>query len=196
VPPDEAEVIKKVLAGDRILFGRLVERYQDRVYSLAMRILRDPHLAEDVAQEAFVRAFQRLAQFRGDSAFSTWLYRIAVNTCWEYLRKSSRMVRWDAPGGEEDDGARLVVGTALSVEERAVKAEQKALLWRAVEKLPDDYRVAVVLRYVDDLSYQEMAQILGVPVATVGTRLHRARTMLAKMLTGVWPGETDDRALP
>ncbi len=189
MPLDEAEVIKKVLAGDRVLFGRLVERYQDRVYSLAMHVLRDPHLAEDVAQEAFLRAFQRLDQFRGESGFSTWLYRIAVNTCWEYLRKSSRVVPRDAPDGEED-GA-VLVGGLPSVEERAVEAEQKALLWRAVERLPDDYRVAVVLRYVDDLSYQEMARILRVPVATVGSRLHRARMMLAQMLAGIGLGETD-----
>jgi len=195
VPQDEAEIIRRVLAGDRAAFGVLVERYQDRIYSLACHLVRDVHAAEDLAQEAFVRAFQHLDQFRGQSEFSTWLYRITSNVCWGYLRGQGRVIPAGAAGEERDEAVAAAARSGPSVEELAEAEELKNRLWEAIGRLPEVYRTALVLRYVDDLSYAEMARVLGVPVATVGTRLYRARELLARMLDGVFPEATDFRAL-
>jgi RNA polymerase sigma-70 factor (ECF subfamily) len=160
---DEA-LVRRAKAGDREAFGRLVDRFQAPVYRVVRGILSDPADAEDVAQEAFLRAYESLAKFRGESGFFTWLYRIAVN---EALRAKKRrsFTRIDAVAEVE----------APRPETPDEEGPSPAALERLLGQLSDEFRAIVVLRDLEGLSYQEIAETLEIPMGTVESRLFRAR---------------------
>mgnify|MGYP001298322016 CR=1 FL=1 len=185
--------VERCLAGDRAAFGALVERWQDRIYGAVLRMVRDPELARDLAQETFLRAFANLASFRGGAAVGTWLYSIAVNQVRSEMRKRSARkhgapVSLDAlQGGGADDSSRggyEPADAAPDAPARAATREDCALLLAELHRLDDEHREVLVLREFQDLAYDEIASVLDVPVGTVRSRLHRARAELRTRLEG------------
>jgi RNA polymerase sigma-70 factor, ECF subfamily len=171
----DAVAVKRVLAGDLAAFEGIVQRWQGRLVTLAWRFCRDRTMAEDLAQEAFVKAFRSLATFRAESAFSTWLTAIALNTCRSALRGREPMpVLLDARAvSSEPDGHAVL-------QER----HRAETLRHAVLKLPPRYRDALVLYYFEERDLTESARVLGVPTGTLKARLHRARELLKRRLWG------------
>ena len=179
--PPESEIIARAKAGDHEAFRVLVERYQGRAYRLALRIMGDEDLAQDVVQEAFLKAYGSLGRFEGRSKFYTWLYRLVFNLCIDTKRRDRSLgqVEWSeeqaldvapeaaAAGIGDPDGA--------TPSQELERKELRELMTRAIEALPEDARRTLVLREVDGLSYAEIAQSLGVPKGTVMSRLHYAR---------------------
>lgn len=161
--PAEDELLARAGAGEGPAVEELVRRYQDTVYSMALSFTRDPHRAEDLAQEAWIRALRGLPGFRGQARFSTWLYRVIMNT---FLNSREK------PPGQEVE----VADQGLDRVESALAVQQ------AVRALPEEFRAVVVLRYTADLSYKEIAEVLGVPLGTVQSRLKRALERLARAL--------------
>ena len=187
--PPEAELVGRARGGDHAAFRVLVERYQDRVYGLARRILRDPERARDAVQEGFLKAYAGLARFEGRSGFYTWLYRLVFNQCIDMKRRdrSSRHEEWDdevardvAPGA---DIAPLPLGNELADPANAYhRGQLRIALAAAIESLPADARRTLVLREVDGLSYEEIARALHIPKGTVMSRLHYARRRVRETL--------------
>jgi RNA polymerase sigma-70 factor, ECF subfamily len=183
--PTDEELIARVLAGDEYAYGTLVERYRDYVYTIAVRIVGGDEDAEDVAQEAFVRAYRALPRFRGDSKFSSWLYRIATNRALTHLkRRKRRAVTVDIDAGPHVEAHALDDGSAeeRSPEARIRGEEFSRAVREAVAELPEQYRVVVTLFYLEERSYKEVAATLGIPMGTLKTHLHRARALLREVL--------------
>ena len=172
------ELIGRVRRGETRLFAELVHRYQDPVYGMAVRFIRSPAEAEDLAQEAFLRAFRGLEGFKGDSRFSTWLYRITWNLCADWLRRNRKPGR--APLAI-DDAADVADGT-VDIEEGYLAAEERQEVRRALDRLDEKYRSVLMLLYYQKLSYDQIADVLDVPLKTVETRLYRARKLLGESL--------------
>jgi RNA polymerase sigma-70 factor (ECF subfamily) len=187
---DEIELIEQTLAGDRDSFSQLMHRYAGAVYGLAYRMLGNAHDAEDASQEIFMRAYANLGRFDRSRRFSTWLLSIGSNHCVDRLRR--RRINWLTL----DDVAYTVPSTQRGPEGSAVQHEQQAAVQQALEALPENYRLVTALRYWQDLSYQEIADVTGLTESTIKTRLHRARHMLAEKLTelGVDTWETEQVA--
>ncbi len=186
VPQDEAELIARVLAGQRDLFHELVLPYERSVYFAAYSVLRNEHDAEDVAQEAVLKALKNLASFRGEARFGTWLVSIAVNEARAQLRHN-RVLRFqsmDAPAeDEESDFTPAVITDWREVPPEALeRRELRQLLRSALESLPEMYREVLVLRDVQEYNIVETAAILSVSQGVVKTRLLRARLMMQKIL--------------
>ncbi len=173
----DKELVRRVQKGDRYAFDLLFRRYQHKILNLVSRYLKDPQDVEDVTQEAFIKAFRALPRFRGESAFYTWLYRIAINTAKNHLVARGRR----PPGVDVDmEDAEIMDGAdALRVSEspEAVleRDELSAAIDVAISQLPDDLRSAVTLREFDGLSYEQIAHIMDCPVGTVRSRIFRAR---------------------
>lgn len=198
--PDDVEVISAVLKGNTDAFGVLVRRYQKRVYNLALRYCGDRQEAEDLAQEVFLRIFRALNTFRGDSLFSTWLYRIATNVCLDALRRQKNRPEpvLDQPL-ETDSGEleRELVSPEPGPVHQVEAAELAAMIRQEVARLREPYRSTIVLRDLEDLTYDEIAQILNVSVGTVKSRLHRARSILRERFESLEllsPGNVKHRA--
>jgi len=172
------QLVRRTLAGDREAFGTLVERHRRRAYNLALRMLGREEDARDATQEAFLTAFRKLSSFRGDAAFSTWLHRVTVNACYDLLRRSARAPL--APSG--DDQPQPEPGPPIP--DHAEATADRVDVRRALLGLPPEHRAVLVLHDVQDLPYEEVARILGVPVGTVKSRLHRARVALGRELRG------------
>jgi len=170
----DEEVVCRVRGGEPRLFAELVTRHRDAVYATALRLLGNTADAEDVAQEAFLKAFRGLAGFRGDARFSTWLYRITVNLCADHARRHGRP---DRRTRAIDDAGEIADGRT-DLEAGVLAAEERRAVERAVMDLEDRYRSIVVLHYYQKLSYEEIAAVLDMPLKTVETRLYRARRML------------------
>jgi RNA polymerase sigma-70 factor (ECF subfamily) len=172
------QVVERVLAGEASLFEVIMRRYNQRLYRAARAITRSDSEAEDILQDAYVRAFQHLGQYRGDSAFGAWLTRIAVNEAIGRLRHSKKFEPL-----EDSEGEVLHMSSPdRSPEQNAADSETRALLEQAVERLPDNYRVVYILREVEELSTAETAQVLEATEENVKVRLHRARALLRKQL--------------
>ena len=173
----DKELVRRVQQGDRRAFDLLFSRYQLKILSLVSRYLRDPQDVEDVTQEAFIKAFRALPRFRGDSAFYTWLYRIAINTAKNHLVARSRRppgTDVDVEDAEFMDGAELL-RESESPEAALARDELSQAIDEAIGQLPDDLKSAVTLREFDGLSYEQIAQIMDCPVGTVRSRIFRAR---------------------
>lgn len=174
----EQELIARAQKGDRAAFAALLREHQDEVYTLARRLVGDPHLASDVAQEALIRAWRALPRFRGDARLSTWLYRITVNTAWTHKERAGRHrstsiddhVEVAAPVGPDHPE---VAGEIL---------ELRGRLRLALDRLPDPQREVVVLKDIYGWSHAEIADSMGISVTAAKVRLHRARARLARDL--------------
>lgn len=171
-------LVAKCQQGDKDAFGRLVVETQGRIYNLALSILHDHEEAQDMVQEAYVRAWRALPSFRGESQFSTWLYRIVVNTCLNRRRHLRAQVR--VVDGEETL-QRLQSGEQ-DVLAATVDQERRQSIWSAVGNLATKYRLVITMFYQEQLSYQQIADLLSLPLGTVKAHLNRAREALAKRL--------------
>lgn len=172
----ETELLRRCLGGDNSAFAGIVESYQDRIYSFALRLLRDPQAAEDAAQDAFVKAFRGLASYNFAYPFSSWLFRIAHNACMDALRAGGRTVSMDG-----DDFPDLP-DRAVNVEESAAAALDGERIEALLGSLPPLYSEALLLQYREDMGPAEIARVTGVPEGTVKARLFRGREMIKKML--------------
>ena len=179
---DSADFVSRLRAGDRRAFEELVRTQQHRVYGLALRMLGNASEAEDVAQEAFLRAHRGLAEFWGDARLSTWLYAIVSRLCLNRLAGSERRL---ARHGEETL-ARLVDANP-GPDQALERGELEEALHRAIGELPEERRIVVVLRDVEGLAYEEIAEALELPIGTVRSRLHRARLDLKEKLERFFP---------
>lgn len=178
-------LVEKAQHGDRAALCELIHRYERKAYNLAFRLTGNHADASDAAQEALVRVYTRLHNFRGDSAFSTWLFRVVTNTCLDELRRRGRIrcTSLDDPmPGDEGAVPRQTVDEAESPVDAAERSEVQAVVQRAIGRLPEDYRVVIVMRDLQDLSYHEIAGELGTSVGTIKSRLHRARHALRTIL--------------
>ena len=181
--PDEGELIRRCQAGDVAAFEPLVDKYRARVWRLAYQVLRDREEALDCAQEAFVRAYQSLSRFRGQSAFYTWLFRITLNVATD--RQRARGARARAFGAErvtEEEWARIAPDPGLRPDEAALGAERRERIARALDALPLKARTIIMLSDIEGLSYREIAHVLDCPIGTVMSRLHNARRRLRAAL--------------
>lgn len=172
--------------GDKRAFAQLVEKFEQRVYNLARKMMRDPQDAEDVLQETFISVYRNLNNFHGDSSFSTWLYRIATNASLMKIRaRKEPTLSLDEPIESEDNGSlpREIVDWAITPEEALLNGETRAQMDGAIAALPETLRAVFVLRDIEGLSVQETADVLGISVPNVKTRLHRARLLLREMLS-------------
>ena len=180
----DQQLVERVQAGDKAAFDLLVRKYQHRVLKLVSRFVPDAAEAEDVAQEAFIKAYRALASFRGDSAFYTWLYRIAINTAKNALVSNRRRpvdFDLDLQDPEQyDRHARLKDGD--TPEGVLLTEEIRSVVERAMEQLPEDLRTAIILRELEGLSYEEIAEAMDCPVGTVRSRIFRAREAIDKKL--------------
>ncbi|MBM3308149.1 MAG: sigma-70 family RNA polymerase sigma factor [Candidatus Eisenbacteria bacterium] len=177
----DRDLVARALGGDDSAYAELVSRYADLVHTIAARIVGEAD-AEDVAQEAFVRAHGALAGFRGDSKFSSWLYRIAVNRSLTHLKRRRRRPE-PVDLGPGADGLALTLPSRGPDPERLVLDDEfRRRVRRAVGALPPRYRAAVTLFYLEERNYAEVAGALGIPVNTLKTHLHRARAMLREAL--------------
>ena len=174
----DSELISRHLQGDQEASRALIEKYQDLVYGLVRQLLGDGEDAEDAAQEIFLRVFDALPKFRGDSAFSTWLYRVAVNGCMARSKKRRRRLAVEAPKAAVQD----LAGAAPSSLEAMERRERDERLHQAVARLAEPYRLVITLHYFQGLGYEEVAQVLAVPVGTVKARLFRAKEKLQRSL--------------
>ncbi len=180
----DAQLVERAKRGEREAFDALVRKYQHKIVGLVQRYIPDPSEALDVAQEAFLKAYRALPGFRGDSAFYTWLYRIAVNTAKNHLAARSRRPP------EEDVDAEEAVQLAQESRLKEYDTPERLLLTEeieravaeAIEELPEDLRTALTLREVEGLSYEEIAQAMGCPIGTVRSRIFRAREAINRRL--------------
>ena len=178
----DKELVKRVQKGDKGAFDVLVLKYEHKIVNLVMRYVRDPELALDISQEAFIKAYRALPRFRGDSAFYTWLYRIAVNTAKNYLAAQRRRPMDIELDMQDPDqyGLHAKLKETDTPEGLTISQELQEVLERAIEALPDDLRTAIILRELDGMSYEEIAQTMDCPVGTVRSRIFRARDAIGK----------------
>ncbi len=180
----DQELVRRVQHGDKKAFDVLVLKYQQKIVKLISRYVRDQDEALDVAQETFIKAYRALANFRGDSAFYTWLYRIAINTAKNYLVAQSRRppdTDIDAEDAVQFDGDSKLRETDLP-EQLAHRDEVERVIYEAIDALPEDLRTAITLRELEGLSYDEIAQAMECPIGTVRSRIFRAREAIEQKL--------------
>lgn len=178
----DQKLVERVQKGDKGAFDLLVLKYQHKIVNLIIRYVRDPDLALDIAQEAFIKAYRALPRFRGDSAFYTWMYRIAVNTAKNHLAAQRRRpmdVELDLQDPEQFDLHAKLKETDTP-EGVVLRNELKATVEKAIAALPEDLRTAIVLRELEGMSYEEIAQTMECPVGTVRSRIFRARDAIGK----------------
>lgn len=174
------ELIKQCQSGDSAAVEALVRHYTPVIYKTAFSMLGNAHDADDAVQETFIKILKSLSGFRGDSSFSTWVYRVTANTCLDMLRKNGRL---RAVSPDDEDVFLQIPDTAPTPEEAAVSHERQAAVRAAVSALPTDYKLVVTLCDLNGLSYAEAAEVLRCPQGTVKSRLSRARALLLKQLS-------------
>ncbi len=192
----DQQLVERVQRGDKAAFDLLVVKYQRKIFRLLSRLIRDAAEVEDVAQEAFIKAYRALPNFRGDSAFYTWLYRIAINTAKNFLvsqgRRAPTSTEADVEDAETfDDGEHL---RDLNTPDAMLLTRQVAdAVNRAIDRLPEDLKTAIVLRELEGLSYEEIAETMNCPIGTVRSRIFRAREAIAEELRPVLNTSKDKR---
>jgi RNA polymerase sigma-70 factor (ECF subfamily) len=178
------ELVKRVQKGEKGAFDLLVLKYEHKIVNLVMRYVRDPETALDISQEAFIKAYRALPRIRGDSAFYTWLYRIAVNTAKNHLASQRRRpmdIELDLQDPEQY-GLHAKLKETDTPEAISLSQELQETLERAIHALPDDLRTAIILRELDGMSYEEIAETMDCPVGTVRSRIFRARDAIGKKI--------------
>ncbi len=181
----DQQLVERAQRGDKHAFELLVAKYQRKLGRLLSRFIRDPAEVEDVAQEAFIKAYRALPSFRGDSAFYTWLYRIGINTAKNYLvamgRRAPTTTEFDSEEAENfEDGDQL---RDLNTPEAELMTRQiAATVNRTMEELPEDLRTAITLREIEGMSYEDIANVMNCPIGTVRSRIFRARETIADRL--------------
>ena len=188
--PSDAELVKLAQTGQRRAFGLLVERHQDYVYNSVCYLVGGGQDAEDIAQEVFVSAYRALAGFQGRAQFTTWLYGIMLNSVRSYWRRRKKVTVLSVGAGDEDDDP----GVQLSAQqdgpaEMSVRAERVRVVQAAIAGLDEDLREIIVLRDIQGLSYEELAEALELPDGTVKSRLYRARRELMERLKPFWDAQ-------
>ncbi|WP_111979108.1 RNA polymerase sigma factor RpoE [Algibacillus agarilyticus] len=183
----DQQLVERVQRGDKQAFNLLVLKYQHKVTNLITRYVRHPGDVADVAQEAFIKAYRAIPNFRGDSAFYTWLYRIAVNSAKNYLTAQQKRVASSDIEIEDAEFIDSAVGLRESAtpENLLLTAEIKKIVFSTIESLPDDLKTAITLREIDGMSYEEIADVMDCPVGTVRSRIFRARDVIDKNLKPV-----------
>ena len=177
---DEKDLVWRSKQGDEEAFGVLVKKYKTKVYHLAYSLTHNTQIADDLAQEVFIKSYFALDKFREKSEFGTWIYRIAVNHCMDFLRKKNRITQIPFENiigkipAQEDE--------TLQEEKEQEEAQRRKVIHTAIQTLPDKYKVILSLRDIQDFSYNEITKILNISPGTVDSRLHRARKMLRKKL--------------
>ena len=192
----DQRLVERVQRGDKKAFELLVSKYQRKLNRLLSRFIRDPSEVEDVAQEAFIKAYRALPSFRGDSAFYTWLYRIAVNTAKNYLVAAGRRAPTSTQISSEEaesfeEGHQL---RHMNTPEAELMSKQvAATVNQAMEALPDELRVAITLREIEGMSYEDIAAAMSCPIGTVRSRIFRARETIADRIRPMLGTATDKR---
>jgi RNA polymerase sigma-70 factor (ECF subfamily) len=186
---DEQRLVAGLRDGERMAFEELVQKYQPSVYSLALRLTSDREDARDITQETFLKVYNNISKFRGDAHLRTWIYRITVNQVanqqrWWRRRRRSATVSIDAADSDEMSLSQSLPAAGQSPEQQALAAEQRKMIVAALGKLKFDFRVAVILRDIEGLSYEEIAETLEVSVGTVKSRIARGREDLRDQLRG------------
>jgi RNA polymerase sigma-70 factor (ECF subfamily) len=176
--PTDRELVDRHLGGDRVAFAVLVRRHERKVYNLAYRVLGREEDARDASQDAFLTVLRKLSQYRGDAAFSTWLHRITVNSCYDLLRKRKREPMLDT---SEDAHTMLRVAPGDHAESTAVSVDVQ----RGLQAVSQEFRVALVMHDLQDISYEDISEALELPVGTVKSRIHRGRVAFARAMGAV-----------
>jgi RNA polymerase sigma-70 factor (ECF subfamily) len=179
----DKELIEGCRRGESDAFRALFERYKDRVYSIALRYSGDSGVAQDIAQETFLKIFVGIGHFRGESEFGSWLYRMVVNSCLDQKRRTSRLTPL------LDEALAIIQSPDISVLDDVLRAELSSHVQAVVGSLPDEQRMLIVLRYTEGLSYDEIAIILGCSTGTIGSRLNRIHKTLERRLARVARGK-------
>ncbi|HEX7057007.1 MAG TPA: RNA polymerase sigma factor SigW [Bacilli bacterium] len=180
----ETRLAKLAKRGDRNAFSELVRLYSTKIFHLAYRMLNNRQEAEDVVQDTCLRVYRNLDKYDPEQRFSTWIYRIATNLCIDRLRRRKGQYSLDAdlPEGDGLDWHSMLASEERGPESSLLLSETQAKVRKAINTLPQKYKAVVVLRYLQDLSLQEISEILGLPVTTIKTRVHRGREYLRKKL--------------
>lgn len=192
----DQQLVERVQRGDKAAFDLLAIKYQRKLGRLISRFVRDPAEAEDVTQEAFIKAYRALPSFRGESAFYTWLYRIGINTAKNYLlankRRAPTSTPFDAEESESFEEASLL--REVNTPENELMSKQVVdVVQKSLQELPDDLRTALTLREIEGLSYEEIAGVMNCPVGTVRSRIFRAREAVASNLRPLLETSKDNR---
>lgn len=181
---DEVALIADALEGNQRAYTALTNKHKPAVYQIVFKIVRNKETANDLVQETFMKAFASLASYRSEYRFSTWLYRIAANASIDFLRKKRiKALSLDRPIDTKDGSVELeVADNTYNPERELVRKEQRYSIEDAITSLPDKYRQVIIYRHKDDKTYEEIADLLGIPVGTVKARIFRARELLKKKL--------------
>ena len=181
-----SELIKKAIEGDESAYKNLLENYRGAIYNLLYKMVRNKEETEDLVQEAFMKAFKALPSFNEEYAFSTWLYKIAINNCIDHIRKKKLQTYSINKPVQSKDGEldREFPDTSMSPDKSILSEERASIIETAIDELPGNYKTAIILRHSEEKSYEEISKILNIPLGTVKARIFRAREMLKKKLKG------------
>lgn len=181
---EDKKLIEQALAGDQKAFETLLSKYRNLVYTIMIKMVRNPQEAEDLTQEAFIKAFRSLASFKEEFAFSTWLMKIATNNCIDFLRKRKlRTYSINEPVKYKDEEIEMELPDAGPTPERSLlQSERSRIIQEAIDELPEKYRYVILLRHKEEKSYEEISEILDLPLGTVKAQIFRAREMLNQKL--------------
>jgi len=182
IRPSDAELVAATQEGDRQAFGTLVERHQDRLFNTLLRVLGNAEDASEVLQDAFVQAYTKLDTFRGSSQFYTWMYRVALNLACSHRRRGKRRSDEVSIDAMKTNIGQEPIDDAVSPDDQLLQVEQAELVQAALLKLSNEHRQILVLREMEDCSYDTIAEILQMPVGTVRSRLFRARLQMKELL--------------
>jgi len=180
---EDAMLVHKAQAGDMEAFETLIKKYESKVYTIASHMLSHGEDAKDAAQDVFLKVYRSLGAFRGDSRFSTWLYRVTNNVCLDYLRKKNRRdlsLEYETEG-DEGESRTLDIPADLNIESAVESGEFRSLVRKAIDMLPDQHKSMIVMRDVQSMSYSDISELLGLPEGTVKSRINRARASLRKI---------------
>lgn len=181
---DEKKVVQRIIDGDQEAFAQLVKEYEKPVYNLCLHMAGNSDDAQDLAQEAFLKAWRGLRFYKFEASFSTWLYRLTTNVCIDFLRQQKRRPTTSLTvGDEEDESAELEIRDYLPLpEEQVAQKDQHQIIMEALDALDDEFRMLLTLRVMEECSYEQIAEIMDLKVGTVKSRISRAREKLRRIL--------------